>query len=60
VRRLFWKIATPFVRVANRLGWLSYKWVNVCFAACDRNSFDPLWQYEWFGDEIRGPIQHPE
>lgn len=52
MRRLFWRIATPFIRVANRLSWLSYKWVNVCISAWDENSFDPLWQYEWFGKEV--------
>ena len=52
MRRLFWRVVSPLVRLANKAGWLSYKWCNVCIASWDRNSFDQLWQYEWFGDEI--------
>lgn len=52
MRRLFWVFVTPLVRLANKFGWLTYKWVNVCLSASDPNSFDRLWQYEWFGDEI--------
>lgn len=52
MRRLLWVLVTPIVRLANKFGWLSYKWVNVCLSANDPSSFDRLWQYEWFGDEI--------
>lgn len=52
-RRMFWRAASPFVWCANRLGWCSYKWVNVCTGARRPDLFDELWQYEWYGAPIR-------
>ena len=50
-RRLFWRCAYPVARLAHLFG-ASYKWVNVGRAAWHRESFDPLWHHEWFGDPI--------
>lgn len=58
MRRLLWKLAYPFTRMAHRLFGLSYKWVNVGKAAWHRERFDPLWHYEWFGDEIPEMPEH--
>jgi hypothetical protein len=51
-RRLFWRLLSPAVWAAHRLGWCSYKWVNVCHGARRPDRFDPLWQYEWYGAPI--------
>jgi hypothetical protein len=51
-RRLFWKLASPFAWCANRMGWCSYKWVNVCAGARRPDLCDALWQYEWYGAPI--------
>jgi hypothetical protein len=53
VRRFFWRMAYPFVIVANKFG-ASYKWVNVVKSAwmTAETGFGPLWHYRWFGDEI--------
>jgi len=51
-RRAVWVLATPFVGAAHRLGWCSYKWVNVCLGARKPDGFDPLWQHEWYGAPI--------
>lgn len=64
-RRAFWCVITPQVWAVWHLykqfypelwrkpdGPLSYKWMNVCHSAWQPNSFDKLWQYQWFGDPI--------
>lgn len=52
IKRTIWKLAYPFCRVLHRALGLSYKWVNVGKAAWHPEYFDPLWHYQWFGDEI--------
>lgn len=52
-RRALWRALSPFVWAAHRLGWCSYKWVNVCHGARRPDRFDALWQYEWYGAPIR-------
>jgi hypothetical protein len=52
-RRLMWRVLSPVVWCAHRLGLCSYKWVNVCHGASRPDRFDPLWQYEWYGAPIR-------
>lgn len=52
VQRLWWRCAYPFARAGHRLFGLSYKWVNAGIGAWHRDLFDPLWQHEWYGDEI--------
>lgn len=52
-RRILWRLATPFVAIAHRLGACSYKWVNVCRGAWRLDRFDPLWHYEWYGTPIK-------
>lgn len=42
----------PLALVGHKLFGLSYKWVNVGIGAWRRDSFDPLWQHRWYGDEI--------
>lgn len=51
-RRIFWRLATPFVAIAHRLGACSYKWVNVCRGSWRLDRFDPLWHYQWYGTPI--------
>jgi hypothetical protein len=51
MKRLFWKILYPLCRLNWKMGG-SYKWVNVGKAAWNPDFFDPLWHYEWFGDDI--------
>lgn len=50
--RALWTCLTPFVRVANRLGLCSYKWVNVCIGARRPDLFNPLWHHRHFGTPI--------
>ncbi len=52
MRRLFWKLLTPFVWAAHLAGLCSYKWVNVCHGARRPDRFDPLWQHQWYGAPI--------
>lgn len=54
IRRLFWRLALPFARAANKWCGLSYRWVNVGIGAWREKSFDPLWHHEWYGD----PVEH--
>lgn len=50
---MFWRVLSPFVWCAHRMGVCSYKWVNVCHGAHHPERFDALWQYEWYGAPIR-------
>lgn len=53
MKRLFWRIACPFVLLAHRFG-ASYKWVNVVRSAWTTadQGYGKLWHHRWFGDAI--------
>lgn len=52
MRRLIWKLLYPIAVLSHRIFGTSYKWVNVGIGAWNRESFDPLWQHRWYGEEI--------
>lgn len=56
MRRLFFQMCYPFAVIANKIGWLNYKWVNVSRSAWYSWKYpaagDKLWHHTWFGDTI--------
>ena len=52
MKRAFWIAASPIVWLLHRLGFCSYKWVNVCCGARHPELFNPLWQHRWYGERI--------
>lgn len=42
----------PFAWIGNKWLGLSYKWVNVAYAAWHPELYNPIWHYQWFGDAI--------
>ena len=52
MRRWLWRSVYPMAVVANRVFRLDYKWVNIGIGAWRRESFDPLWHHERYGDAI--------